>query len=88
MIIIDEKSNAQGWELEITCKNKEYLVSVVEAILKYGIIDFEVKNIEFISNSEEFDARYTVFMCCSWFSNLKNISNDLAEIEAKYEKFV
>ena len=25
MIKVDEKSNAQSWELEVTCKNKKYL---------------------------------------------------------------
>lgn len=38
MIKSDVNSNAQSWELEITCKNKKYLDEVVSAILKYGMI--------------------------------------------------
>lgn len=34
MIKSDENSNAQSWELEISCKNKKYLDAVVKAILK------------------------------------------------------
>lgn len=83
MIREDDKSNAQSWELEITCRNKIYLDEVVKAILKYGMINFEVENVECISNSDKWDGRYTVFMWCSWFSNLKNIAEDLAEIEQK-----
>jgi len=85
MIKLDEKSNAQSWELEITCKNKKYLDEVVKAILKYGMIDFEVNNTECLSNSEEWDGRYTVLMWCSWFYNLKNITTDLAEIEERLQ---
>jgi len=83
MIKSDIKSNAQNWELEVTCKNKKYLEAVVKAILKYGMIDFEVENVECISNSDVWDGRYLVLMSCSWFSNLKAISNDLAKIENK-----
>ncbi len=77
----DEKSNAQSWELEITCKNKKYLDAVVGAILKHGKINFEVECIECLANSDGWDGRYTVLMWCSWFGNLKNISKDLARIE-------
>lgn len=80
---LEEKSNAQSWELEITCKNKKYLDEVVKAILKQGMIDFEVNNTEFLSNTDECDGRYTVLMWCNWFSNLKNITSDLAEIEKR-----
>ena len=83
MMKLDNKSNAQSWELEVTCKNKKYLDEVVMSILKYGIIDFEVENIECISNSDVYDGRYTVLMWCSWFNNLKNIAEDLAEIEER-----
>lgn len=86
MIKVDEKSNAQSWELEITCKNKKYLDEVVMAILKYGMIDFEVNNVECISNNPDWDGRYTVLMWCSWFNNLKDITADLAEIEKRLEK--
>ena len=85
MIKSDEKSNAQCWELEVTCKNKKYLDAVVEAILKYGMINFEVENVECISNDGEWDGRYLVLMWCSWFNNLKNISKDLAKIEKRLE---
>lgn len=85
MIKLDEKSNAQSWELEITCKNKKYLDEVVKAILKYGMIDFEVNNTECLSNADEWDGRYTVLMWCSCFNNLKNITTDLAEIEERLQ---
>jgi len=85
MIKSDEKS-PQSWELEVTCKNKKYLDAVVRAILKYGMIDFEVVNVQCISNYEKWDGKYTVFMWCSGFNNLKNITKDLAKIEKKFEK--
>jgi hypothetical protein len=81
MLKSDEKSNANAWELEVTCKNKQYLDEVVNAILKYGMINFEVQSIDCICNDERWDGRYIVFMWCSWFSNLKKIVSDLAEIE-------
>ena len=46
MIKVDERSNAQSWELEITCKNKKYLDAVVGELLKIGKINFQVQNIE------------------------------------------
>jgi hypothetical protein len=85
MIKTDEKSNAQSWELEITCKNKRYLDAVIGAILKYGMIDFEVECVEFFSHPDEKDGRYTVFMWCSWFHNLKSIAKDLAKIEKELD---
>ena len=81
MIKLDEKSNAQSWELEITCKNKKYLDEVVKAVLSYGMIDFEVENVECLSSSDGWEGRYTVFMWCSWFNILASISNDLKKIE-------
>lgn len=81
----DENSNAQSWELEITCKNKKYLDEVVKAILKYGMINFEVEVGECITNHEEWDGRYTILMWCSWFNNLANISKDLAKIEKRLD---
>ena len=86
MIKSDDKSNAQSWELEVTCKNKKYLDKVVKAILKHGMINFEVENIECISNVDVWDGRYVVFMWCSWFNNLKAISKDLAKIEKQLDK--
>ena len=83
MIKLDEKSNAQSWELEITCKNKKYLDEVVKAVLSYGMIDFEVENVEYLSNSDGWEGRYTVFMWCNWFNNLASISKDLKKIEKR-----
>ena len=84
MIKIDEKSNAQSWGLEVTCKNKKYLDAVVKAILKYGMIGFEVNSIEgSFSHKDKWEGRYTVYMWCSWLNNLKDISKDLAKIEKK-----
>ena len=57
----------------------------MKAILKYGMIDFEVNNTECLSNADEWDGRYTVLMWCSWFNNLKNITTDLAEIEERLQ---
>jgi len=85
MINSDEKSNAQTWELEVTCKNKKYLDAVVGAILSHGMIEFEVRIVECHSNHEGWDGSYTVLMWCSWFSNLKSISKDLAKIEKKLD---
>ena len=85
MIKVDEKSNAQAWELEIACKNKKYLDEVVNAILKHGCISFEVEVGENISRNEDWDSRYTVLIWCSWFANLKLITDDLAEIEERLE---
>jgi len=85
MIKEDEKSNAQTWELEVTCKNKKYLDEVVAAILRHGMINFEVENVECITNDGKWDGRYTVLMWCSWFNILKKISKDLAKIEKKLE---
>jgi len=86
MIKTDEKSNAQSWELEVTCKNKLYLDAVVGAILKYGMINFEVESVDCHSNEDGWDGNYTVLMWCSWFNNLKSISKDLANIEKKLDK--
>ena len=86
MLKVDEKSNAQSWELEVTCKNKIYLDAVVSAILKYGMIEFEVNLIDVSTGHDGiFDGRYTVLMWCSWLHNLKKITKDLAKIEKKLE---
>ncbi len=86
MIKTDEKSNAQTWELEVTCKNRKYLEEVVMAILKYGMIEFEVTSVEGCGNHEGvWEGRYTVLLWCSWFNNLKNIVDDLAGIEERLE---
>ena len=86
MINADEKSNDQSWELEVACKNKKYLDAVVKAILRYGMINFEVEVVECSSNQDGWDGRYTVLMWCSWFNNLRDISKDLAKIEKKLDK--
>lgn len=83
MINADINSNAQAWELEITCKNKEYLNQVVRAILQTGTINFQVENVEYNSTQDDWEGRYTVLIWSSWFSNLNNLTRDLAEIEEK-----
>lgn len=85
MIKTDENSNAQSWELEVTCKNREYLNAVVKAILKYGMINFEVNTVDCHSNSDEWEGNYTVLIWCSWFNNLSDIANDLKKIEKRLE---
>jgi len=82
----DEKSNAQSWELEVTCKNRKYLNAVVKSILKYGMINFTVEFVDWnYCHEGGHDGRYIVFMWCSWFNNLSAISKDLAKIEKKLE---
>jgi hypothetical protein len=86
MINADVNSNAQSWELEVICKNKQYLNAVVEAILKYGVINFEVEVVDFSAWEDgEWDGRYTILMWAAWFSALKRISKDLAKIEKKFD---
>ena len=86
MIHIDEQTNAQGWELEVACKNKKYLKAVVKAILKYGMIDFEVETVEYSAWQDgEWDGRYVVLMWGSWFNTLSLMSKDLAKIEKKLD---
>jgi hypothetical protein len=87
MIKTDEKSNAQGWELEIACKNKKYLDAIVGVILKYGMLSFEVESTDCHSNHDGWDGRYLVLIWCSWFSNLQALVNDLAKIEEEFEGF-
>ena len=84
MIKLDENSNANPWELEIVCKNKQYLDAVVEAILKYGSISFEVEVGECITNIDEWDSRYIVLIWSNWFSSLAKICIDLSVIEEKF----
>lgn len=86
MIKGNENSNAQSWELEVTCKNKKYLNAVVKAILKYGMINFEVEVGDCHHNNPNWDGRYTVLIWCSWFGILKNLTKDLAKIEKKLDK--
>lgn len=84
MLELDEKSNANAWELEITCKNKEYLDKVVLAILEIGMLSFKVENVECIGNHPEWDGRYTVLIWCHWFSNLHKLTSKLKKIESKF----
>ena len=86
MINTDVNSNAQSWELEVICKNKKYLDAVVSAILKYGMINFEVEVGDCTHNEPTWDGRYLVFIWCSWFNNLANLANDLQEIEERLER--
>lgn len=86
MINTDVNSNAQGWELEVICKNKKYLDAVVSAILKYGMINFEVEVGECTHNTPTWEGRYLVLIWCSWFNNLANLANDLEKIEEEIEK--
>lgn len=88
MIKLDETSNAQNWELEVTCKNREYLNEVVTAILKYGMINFEVNTVNCHSNADGWEGSYTVLMWCSWFNNLASIAKDLKKIEKRLENYV
>ena len=86
MINTDEHSNAQSWELEVICKNKKFLNAVIKAVLKYGMIEFEVNVVEYTAwQDDEWDARYTVLMWCSWFHILSSVSKDLAKIEKKLD---
>jgi hypothetical protein len=80
----DDNSNAQSWEHEVLCKNKKYLDAVVGAILKYGMLNFEVDVIEFKPyHDDTFDGRYTVLIWGFWFNNLNKLTNDLKKIEEK-----
>jgi len=82
MIKVDEKSNAQSWELEVTCKNRAYRDAIVKAALEDGFIEFEVELVDIIhSHEESMDARYTVLMWGSWFNRLANIAKKLNKIE-------
>lgn len=83
MVKGNEDSNAQNWELEIVCRNKKYLDAVITAVLKYGMLNFEVKVIDYNLNHDCYDGRYLVLIWCSWFNNLTNLSIDLSEIEKK-----
>lgn len=82
MINENEISNAQSWELEITCKNRKYLDAVVLAILKYGMLNFEVKAVEVHGDKDGvFEGRYLVLIWCCWFHNLSSLCEDLKKIE-------
>ena len=81
----NENSNAQSWELEIVCKNKKYLDKVVIALLEIGIIDFAVEQIENYSDYKGIEGRYTVFMSCAWFHNLKSVARKLNRIEKELD---
>ena len=86
MINSDVKSNAQPWELEVVCKSKEYLSEVVNAIIKYGHINFQVDVVECVNYADTTKSVYTVLMWSSWFHNLAAIGSDLKEIEEKLDK--
>ena len=86
MIKTDEKSNAQSWELEIICKNKKYFDEVIAALLKHGMMSFEVEVGDVITTGPKWNSRYIVLIWCSWFNNLANLANDLQEIEERLER--
>ena len=88
MIKQDEKSNAQSWELEVTCKNIKWLNRVVNILLEYGMFDFEVENIECLSNHEGWDGRYIVIIYGNWFHNLSSLSQDLELIEKELDNLI
>ena len=82
MINTDEKSNTQSWELEVTCKNKEYLNQIVSIILSVGIIEFEVNTVDGYFNEDDvWEGRYLVLLWCSGFTNLNHVSKEFAQIE-------
>lgn len=87
MMKLNENSKSQSWELEVTCKNREYLNEVVKAILKYGMMNFEVNSVECHGNHEVWEGSYTVLIWCSWFSNLGDIAKDLKKIEKRLENY-
>ena len=81
-------SNAQSWELEVVCKNKQYMIDIVDYLSKDGVYNFGVEIIEYHAPSEdESDGKYIVFVSCSWFSNIHCLALKLEEIEKKHEKF-
>ncbi len=49
---LHENSKAQSWELEVTCKDRKYLNAVVKAILKYGMMEFEVNTVDCYSYAD------------------------------------
>lgn len=81
----NKESNAQNWELEVTCKNKAILDDVVNALLEIGVIGFEVETVDIDRTPDRLDGRYIVFMECAWFHNLKELVDKLAQIENKHE---
>lgn len=83
MIKVDEKSNAQSWELEVTCKSKKYLDAIMKVLKKYGMVEFEVNMVDVNYTHPEWCARYTVLMWCCGFNNLANLSRDLKKVEKK-----
>ena len=88
MLKSDEKSNAQCWELEVTCKNSKYFEAVVDSIVSFGNINFEVEvlNGSFDKN-DKWEGRYTILIWSSWFSSLGKLSNELVRIEKEIESF-
>ena len=82
----DKNSNAQHWELEVVCKNKEYLDEVVMAILSHGCIEFGIEVVDFAYYHDgTFRGKYAVTMWCSWFNRLAQIAKQLKKIEKKFE---
>ena len=81
MIKSDLNSQANPWELEVLCKNRDYLNKVIEAILSFGHFNFEVETIEITSNHPEFQGIYTGLVAGSWLSNSHDLAEKLSIIE-------
>jgi hypothetical protein len=81
MIKQNVNSNAQSWELEIVCKNKQYLERIVLALLEASNINFEVER----TCNDRLEDIWTIFMWSSWFDNLSFIANKLDKIEEELE---
>ena len=85
MIKTDETSNAQCWELEVTCKNVKYRDAVIKAALSLGHVDIETDSVECTHNYPKWEGKYTVLMWSSGFNNLAYLSKKLKKLEDKFE---
>ena len=80
-------SNAQSWELEVVCKNVEYMTEIVEFLAKQWLYNFNVEVVEYSPWEDgKFTGRYLVTVWCAWFSNLNTLTKKLKDIEKKHEK--
>lgn len=73
---MDEMTNAQGWELEIVCKNIEYKKAVIKMLSKEKM-DFSVRYVD----NDRLEDRWVIFISCCWFHNLAHIAKKLEIIE-------
>lgn len=85
MIKLDNNdSNGNPWELEILCKNKEYLNLFIKEIIKLGNINFEVECNDVGGDTNgNFDGTYSVLLWSYWFNNLNTVTKKLKKIEKK-----